>query len=455
MNNKTNTPQISRLEAFLDSGEMVKNPIEVFEKYRKKLGPTFTFYFGGTKRTIVTTDPDIIKHVLKDNHSNYQKSDIQVKRMAEFQGKGLLNSHGDYWLKQRRLLSMGFSRSRLSNLMPLQLIVLKDFMNRFEIEINKGSVDIHHEMIQFTLRSVGKSLFGNTMNDSEMDKLGETISEIQAFMVKQIVQPYKIPWFRISGQTGHFQKMRREADNLVKEYVNQRRKGEAKEWDMLQLMFETPYKDTGEFMSDEQVMIEILQLLVAGNETSSNALSWTFYMLAQHPEYITKIRDEITLILGDAEITYEGLHKLTFTMNVLDESMRLFPPFWMIDRVAMEDDSVSGIKIPAGTTIVPYIYGLHHNSTIWEDPDKFDPARFSLENNYKKHSFAHIPFGGGPRVCIGQNMAMMQILLVLASIIKKYDFKLTDGALVKIHPMMILRPDGPIKMDFFPVKSNG
>ena len=443
------SPQISRVESFVDSKDMVKNPIEVIEEYRKKLGPTFTFYFGGMKRTVLSADPEFIKHVLKDNQTNYHKSDIQVKRMGEFQGQGLLNSHGDQWLRQRRFLSMGFTRSRLKELWPLQCEVLNQFMTSFAAEAEKKPVDIRDQMVKFTLRTVGKSLFGRSMQDGELNRLGDAISRIQAFIVRQVVQPYKIPWFRISGQTEQFQKIRREADQIVRDYVQQRRRRRDRELDLLQQIIETPYKDSGVFMDDEKVVVELLQLLVAGNETSSNTLSWTFYLLAKHPEHVVAMREEIEATLGDREMDYESLHKLTYVVGVLNEAMRLYPPFWMIDRVALDKDEICGLEIPAGTTVVPYIYGVHRNVDIWEDPDRFDPIRFMGKN--KRHPFAHIPFGGGGRVCIGQNMAIMQMLLVIVAVVRRYDFKLDPDKTIDKRAMMILRPDGPIRMDFAPI----
>ena len=259
---------------------MVQNPIEVIEKYRRKLGPTFTFYFGGMRRTIISADPQFIQHVLKDNQANYHKSDIQVERMGEFQGQGLLNSHGDHWLKQRRYLSMGFRRSRLKELWPLQSEVLNQFMEHFTDKAEKQPIDIREHMMKFTLRTVGKSLFGRSMQDKELNELGEAISQIQAFIVRQIVQPYKIPWFRISGQTEQFQTKRREADQIVRNYVQKRRQHGDRELDLLQQIIDTPYRDDAQYMDDEQTIVELLQLLVAGNETSSNTLSWACYLLA-------------------------------------------------------------------------------------------------------------------------------------------------------------------------------
>jgi cytochrome P450 len=440
--------KISAIESFLDTLEMVKNPVQVFEKYRKEYGSTFVFNFGGMRKTIVTSDPDFLKHVLKDNNDNYHKSHIQVKRFVEFQGEGLTNSHGDYWLRQRKLLSMGFTRSRLTEMLPIQIKVLNDFMADFDEDVSKGPVDIHDQMVKFTLRSVGKSLFGSQMRRDELEMFAATIAEIQAFIVKKVVQPYLMPWYAISGQNRKYQDMRIEADQIVMNYVEKRRKEIDEESDILQLILNTPYKDTGEYMSDETVKVEILQLLVAGNETSTTAATWAFYLLAKHPAHIKKIRDEIESVFTGTEISYAGLHQLSYTMAVLNEAMRLCPPFWMIDREALTDDEYNGIKIPAGTTVVPYIYGVHHNAEVWEDPEKFDPGRFDKSNEKKMHAFAHIPFGGGPRVCIGQNMAIMQILLVISAIIRKYDFELTHNKDIGFHAMMLLKPEGPVYINF-------
>lgn len=442
------TPHIPIVESFLDTTEMVKNPVAVFEKYRKKLGHTFQFHFGGVRKTIVTADPEFLKYILKDNNDNYHKSHIQVKRFVEFQGVGLTNCHDDYWLRQRKLLSMGFTRSRLSEMLPVQLKVLNDFMLDFDEEVAGGVVDIHDQMVKFTLRSVGQSLFGSQMGRSDLEAFADAIAKIQQFIVKKVVQPYLMPWYAVSGQNRKYQDIRRKADQIVLDYVEKRRKSPGMEGDILQLVLTTPYKDSGELMSDETIKIEILQLLVAGNETSTTATTWAFYLLAKHPEHCELIRREIRSVFDKGVIEYSGLHRLTYTLAVLDEAMRIRPPFWMIDREALADDEFRGIKIPSGTTVVPYIFGVHHNAQVWDDPERFDPRRFIPESAEKMHPFAHIPFGGGPRVCIGQNMAKMQMLLVIAAIVNDYTFELAESREVGLHAMMLLKPDGPVKIKF-------
>lgn len=443
----TNAPHVPRSQAFRDARDMICNPVRVFEKYRERLGPTFTFHFGGAKGAVVSTSPEFIEHVLKTNSGNYRMSDIRVKRMAEFQGRGLLNSHGEAWLRQRRFLSRGLRRSRLTALLPVQEKLVEESMAGLDREAGQGPVDMYRLLVALTFRLVGKALFGSRMTEAEIEQLGSAISTIQGFMVRQIIQPYKIPWFRFSGQSGKYQEIRVEGERIVRDYIETRwGSADVEGEDLLAFILGTPYRDSGKTMSHEQVLIECMQLLVAGNETSSVALSWTLYLLARHRHFIGRLREEIDTVFGAESITLGGLHKLNLTRRVLDEAMRLYPPFWMIDRVAVEDDQIEGIHIPAGLTVIPYIYGTHRNPDAWARPDVFDPSRFEDEVSKKRHRFAHIPFGGGPRVCIGSNMAMMQMLLILATFVRRYDFELASEDPVEIEPMMILRPKGGIEM---------
>lgn len=447
----TDLPHVPRLSAFLDARGMVADPVSVFERYRAALGPTFTFHFGGARRAVVSTDPDFIEHVLKHNRERYRKSDIQTERMVEFQGRGLVNLHGEAWRRQRKLVSRGFRRDRLAELLPVQQLVLDELMVGLEAQIDAGPVDVHAAMVRLTLGLVGKSIFGRAMSDAELQQIADAISEIQAFIVRQIVQPYLIPWFRISGQSEIHQAIRREADAVVLAHVAQRRREGSGETDLLEILLETPYHDTGEPMTDDKVKVEALQLLVAGNETSSNGLTWVFYLLGRHPEHVDRIREEIDRVIGAGPITPEALRQLQHTTQVIYEALRLYPPFWMIDRIAVEDDEISGIHIPAGTMVIPYIYGTHRNRAFWEDPERFDPSRFDEARRRSRPQLSYLPFGGGPRICVGNHMAVSQMLLILVTVIRRWDLCPAEGqGEVGIRPMMLLRPDGGVWMDFRP-----
>lgn len=444
----SNVPHVPRLRALLDSRAMGRNPVAVFEGHRARLGSTFTVHFGGVKPAVVSTDPVVLEHVLRGNRNNYEKSHIQVERMVEFQGKGLVNIHGDAWMRQRKLVAQGFKANHLAKLLPIQQDVLDGLLTEFDQEARKGPVDIHQQMVRFTLRLIGRSIFGHSMKKEELELIGETIATIQEFILKQIVQPYRIPWFRISGQSERHQRLRRAAEAIVLKHIQARRAEGVGETDLLRILLQTPYHDTGETMDEPLALIESLQLLVAGNETSTNALTWIMYLLGQHPEHVRDIRDEVAAVIGNAPMDFRNLHALEGTVRIIDEALRLYPPFWMIDRIALQDDEIAGVRIPAGAMVIPYIYGTHRNPAHWERVEEFDPRRFETPAAKARHPFAYLPFGGGPRTCVGGSMAIMQILMIVVAFVQRYEFSTVTP--VAIQPMMLLRPRGEVAMRFRP-----
>ena len=207
------------------------------------------------------------------------------------------------------------------------------------------------------------------------------------------------------------------------------------------------YSD-GHGMSDELVLSESMQLLVAGHETSSNALSWLLYLLSSRPDCVDKIRQEFDSVLGEKPLSYSDVPKFEFTTQVIMEALRLYPPFWMVDRMALADDRSGDLDIPRGSTVVVFIYGAHHSPLYWENPETFDQERFSKAKEKLHTPFAHLPFGAGPRGCIGGNYAMLQMLMILSVLLRKYDFCLVPGQTVEARPMVILRPEHGIRMTF-------
>ncbi|MEO6456240.1 MAG: cytochrome P450 [Ginsengibacter sp.] len=444
----TYLPEISRRRAFADAPRMIKNPIEIFDEYTALAGDTYIFHFGGVKKAIVSSNPKFIQHVLKTNYENYHKSDIQLKRMGQFLGNGLLTSHGKYWLTQRRLIQQAFHKDQLAALIFIMQEVLDKSIAGLEDEMNAGAIDIYTEMMKITFRMATRSLFSTSLSEEELDTISNGISTIQKFMVKQIVQPFLNPWFRASGILRKYNNMRFRSDKIIFDYIIKRRADKDRKYnDLLQILFDARYED-GEGMNDLQVLSESMQLLVAGHETSSNAISWTLYLLCKHPESIKKIREEISTELGNAPMQFTDIPKLQYTTQVIEESLRLYPPFWLIDREASEPDNIMGINIPKGTMVISYIYGLHHSANYWDNPEEFIPERFSKENKKLHQPFTHLPFGGGPRGCIGGNYAMMQILVILVTLLRKFNFDLMPDKKIGKLPMIILRPKDGIKMRF-------
>jgi cytochrome P450 len=425
---------------------MVRNPVRVLTKYIELYGDTFRFYIGGLKEAIVTTNPDVIQHVLKTNAENYQKSDIQVKRMGHFLGKGLLTTHGEAWRAQRRLIQKGFDRKQLEALSSIMQDSLADSMKGFEAEVRAGSVDIYPHLMKMTFSMVARSLFGAKLKDEDIDLVSHTICTVQGFIVRQTLQPYLNPWFAASGELRKHEAMRARADSILMAYIKQRRHQEPGH-DLLQTLMDARYSD-GEGMSDELVLSESMQLLVAGHETSSNALSWMLYLLSSRPDCLERIRQEFDSVLGDAPLSYSDVPRFEFATQVIQESLRLYPPFWMIDRMAVEDDRAGDVAIPRGSTVIVFVYGAHHAPRYWQSPESFDPDRFTKANEKLHPPFTYLPFGGGPRGCIGGNYAMLQILMILSVLLRRYDFQLSPGQTIEARPMVILRPKHGIRMNF-------
>jgi len=425
---------------------MVRNPVQVLTKYTEQFGDTFKFFIGGLKEAIVTTNPDVIQHVMKTNWENYQKSEIQVRRMGHFLGKGLLTTHGEAWRNQRRLIQKGFDRKQLEALSAIMQDSLAESLKGFEREVRTGAVDIYPHLMKMTFSMVARSLFGAKLKDEDIDLVSHTICTVQEFIVRQTLQPYMNPWFAASGELRKHEEMRVRADSILMAYIKQRRHQEPGH-DLLQTLMDARYSD-GHGMSDELVLSESMQLLVAGHETSSNALSWMFYLLSKRPDCLEKVRQEFDAILGDAPLSYVEVPRFEFTTQVIQEALRLYPPFWMIDRMAIADDLAGDVAIPSGSTVIVFVYGAHHAPKHWPNPEDFDPDRFTKENEKLQAPFTYLPFGAGPRGCIGGNYAMLQILMILSVLLRKYEFQLAPGQQIEARPMVILRPKNGIRMNF-------
>jgi cytochrome P450 len=425
---------------------MARNPVQVLSKYTELCGDTFKFYLGGIKEAIVTTNPAVIQHVLKTNADNYQKSEIQVKRMGHFLGKGLLTTHGEPWKVQRRLIQKGFDRKQLEALSTIMQDSLAESLRDFDRQIAAGPVDIYPQLMKMTFAMVARSLFGAKLKDDDIDLVSHTICTVQEFIVRQTIQPYLNPWFEVSGDLRRHDEMRAGADAILMQYIS-RRRNEAPGNDLLQTLMDARYSD-GKGMPDELVLSESMQLLVAGHETSSNGLSWLLYLLSTHPECLERVRQEFDAVQGDAPFSFGDVARMEYTTQVINEGLRLYPPFWMVDREAMADDNAGGFNIPRGSTVIVYVYGAHHASRYWPDPEVFDPERFTKANQKLHTPFTHLPFGGGPRGCIGGNYAMLQMLMILSVLLRKYDFQLVPGQTIEPRPMVILRPKYGISMNF-------
>lgn len=434
-------PAIPRWKSLLNSVRFLRNPLEVISENIARYGDTYSFHLGGVQKGIMSARPEIIQHVLQKNHRNYRKSPIHFDKLARFLGNGLLTSDGDYWLRQRRLIQPGFHRKRLEGLAAVMNDEIARFMDRLEEKTGLNpTIDMSHAMMELAFRVVARALFSADLPEAKLVELSRDITELQAFIIRLIRQPYLEWWFQLSGKTDFHLQMAARSRSVVADIIRQRRQSDAVHDDLLQMLLDARYEDSGEGMTEEQLIDESLILFVAGHETTANALAWTWHLLSQHPDAVQGLRDEHQRVLAGLLPAFDDLPRLEYTLQVIEEAMRLYPPAWITDRVAVEDDVVDGVHIPAGAMIALSIYGVHHSEKHWEAPESFRPARFSKENKATQHPYAYLPFGGGPRLCIGNSFALMEMQLIMVQMLRRFEVEAVPGQTILPQALITLRP---------------
>jgi cytochrome P450 len=420
----------SFLQSLWRTYKQVKDPIGTMEESMKRFGGTYAVNLG-RRRLIATQDPGFIDYVLRANHKNYYKSTILTEQLGRFLGNGLLTSNGEYWLKQRRLIQPGFHVEKLQALYLIMKKTVDDFLSAFPTGEN---IDVYPLMNKLAFEIVINTLFNVKVNADTRNELSKFITDTQDFVIKDIRQPYKSWWFKLSGEVKRNLQNAEGARDIIRGIIRQRKESLEKFDDLLDMLLDARYEDNGAPMEEGQVIDEILVLLIAGHETTANALSWSLYLLANHTEEQKKLRDATKGIELKACVT--NIHLI----SVINESMRLYPPAWISDRVPLNDDRYRDYTFPKDVIIVLFYYGLHRNEKYWENPDEFIPSRFLNVNADKDKPKTYYPFGGGPRLCIGNNFAMAEMAIFLQAFIHRFD--ITPGNRVStMKPLVTLRPD--------------
>jgi len=438
---------VSRWKTLLNVFKFLDNPIPLINDTIKEVGqPSYRVHLGGINRSLMTQDPQIIQHVLQKNHKNYHKSKIQTEGLARYAGYGLLTTDGDYWLRQRRLIQPGFHKQKLKSIVALMNDEVIKHISQLTSK-SGSTIDITKDMVNLTLKVVSRSLFSGSISEEQLSILGDAVMTSQVAVIKDIRQPMFKWWRKLTGEQSVYDESVRKGRELLRDLIETRKKSSEEHDDLLDMLLSSTYEDTGEAMNTTQILDEILIIFAAGHETTANALTWTLYMLDQHPHILKKLQDEIKKVDLPSEPAFEHISQLAYGKQVLSESMRLFPPAWITDRIALEDDEVNGIKIYKGEIIGIYIYGAHHSEDLWDQPSHVDPERFTKENLKSIPAFAYFPFGGGPRLCIGQQFAWTEMQLALYHLIKQFDFSLLDGQKVELEPLITLRPKHGMSMN--------
>lgn len=423
------------------SSAIAKNPIPFHNKCFNEVGDTFAVKSPFYGHIVLTRDAVITKHMLQKNHKVYHKSKIQTTYLSKYVGYGLLTSSGDYWLKQRRLIQPAFHKEKIQNLVEIIDKAINEQVNRIDTE---GFVDLYPIMHELAFEVVAKSLFNFSAEKDTLKRLQFIIEKLQLFIVKELRMPYKKLWYTLTGEIKYHMKLVKESRNIINTIIDQRRASDDEHDDLLDMLLFAKYED-GTTMTNEQLIDEILILFVAGHETTANALTFTLKLLAQNKEVLTKVETEIKETSAKNLTPLQEISQLSYTKCCIEESLRLYPPAWITDRVNIEDDKIDDYVLKKGTIIGASIYELHRNKRYWDRPEVFKPSRFFEENRKEIMSY-YMPFGAGPRLCIGNNFAMYEMILAVNTILKRFHIS-TNNDTIKVNPLITLKPVD-IKMKF-------
>lgn len=421
-----------------------KDPLHNLLEASRDHGDLVRFDFGPFPYYLVN-DVDAVKRVLIDNNRAYVKS-RNYEGLKLILGEGLVTSDGELWRRQRKLAQPAFLKRRIDAFGPPIARYAAEMADAWEAERGEA-LDVHEEMMKLTFRIVGKTLFDKDLAH-EADAIGPTVSVLIHFANDWAESLLRLPTWLPLPRNFEFRRAMASLDRLVSDIVETRRATGDEREDLLGLLMSAT--DEQGRMDEQQLRDEVITLVMAGHETTANLLSWTWYLLSRHPETDRALEAELDAVLGGRLPTVEDLPKLELTDRVVRESLRLYPPAWAFERDSIEDDELCGYPIPAGSTLGISPYALHRHPDHWDNPEGFDPDRWLPDAAKARNRFAYLPFGAGPRQCIGLGMALMEAKLVIATLRQRHHLALVPGHRVELDPAVTLRPKHGMRMTVRP-----
>ncbi|MAT99642.1 MAG: cytochrome P450 [Anaerolineaceae bacterium] len=401
--------------------------------------------------TYLLGHPDLIREVLVTQSNKFEKAPLDKQILGKFLGNGLLTSDGQFHRRQRRLAQPAFHSKRIQNYAE----VMVDYTNQIMAEWQDDAiVDVTQEMMHLTMLIVSKTLFDAdaiTGTGDTAATISSAMHDFQAVSNRDYQRGFSLPSWIPTADNRLRNRAAKEFNQVMEQIIAERRQtavnGQVADTGDLLSMLMLSVDEDGTFMDDRQLRDEVATLFAAGHETTSNALSWTWYLLAQHPEIEAKLHEELDTVLDGRQPTLADLPNLPYSLQIIKESMRLYPPAWILNgRLALEDAEIGDYTIPKGSTVFVSPYVMHHLPQYFDKPETFMPERFTPEFEKALPKFAYMPFGGGARVCIGNAFAMMEAHLILAAIAQRFSLELATDKPVQYKAQITLTPVDGIQM---------
>jgi cytochrome P450 len=395
--------------------------------------------------TLLLSHPDLVEDVLVKNHQNFIKHRFFWRHVEAIFGQGLLTSEGEFWHRQRRLAAPAFAASRVNRYGDTMV----QYTTRTLRQWQPGQVlDVHREAMALTLQIAAKTLF-DAETDQDVAEISQALDEVMDEIAVRLRRPFWIPdALPLPGNIRYRRGVQR-MDQLVARIIAERRHRSEDRGDLLSLLL-LARDEVGQPMSERQIRDEVITMLLAGHETTALSLSWTWYLLGLHPAADAQLAEEVHAVLGDRTPTVDDLPRLRFTGQVASEAMRLYPPAYAIGREARADCEIGGYAVPAGTIVFVSPWVMHRDPRWFDEPQAFRPERWAGDLAKELPRFAYMPFGGGPRICIGNRFAMMEATLILATVIQRFRLEWQTDRPVQPMPSMTLRPKGGVWVKLVP-----
>ena len=419
---------------------VTKNPLGVMMDWFQTYGDMVHLQFGDTNHVYLLSNPDHIHEVLVEKADQFHKAvkyKDEQRGLARLLGNGLITSDGDYWRQQRKLMQPAFHARRIETYATIMVNYTQQMLDSWR---DGSTLDVAEAMMQLTLAIVARTILDTDLA-GDAEQIAEAVSVFQNLAFGVDIFPLWLPTPAHIRQASVGKAM----DQMVARLITERRTSAVDRGDLLSMLLMTT-DEYGNGMNDKQIRDEVVTLFLAGHETTANALNWTWYLLAQHPEVEATLHNELDAVLQGNPPTLADLKRLPYTERVIKESMRLYPPVWSMSRQAIETVDIGGYRIAKGSEVNIITYATHHDARWWSDPERFRPERFSPENEREFPKLAYLPFSSGPRVCIGNSFAMVEAQLILATIAQRSRLTLTDGYKVQPEALITLRPRDGLPM---------
>jgi cytochrome P450 len=428
-----------------DAPALRRDPLGTYLRAWNEQGDVVRFRLGGPFDAYLVVHPQGVDRVLREANQDYGKVPWHNARFVELLGHGLATSEGDRWLSRRRLLQPAFHRDHIAAMAATMGTAAREVADRWERLPPDAVIDMSTEMMSLTLTVAARTLLGvDASHDAK--RVGPSIDETLRHLIRRIESLIAWPLWCPLPANRRFLEARRTLDAFILDLIERRRSERTGPAAFLDILLDARDAETGGPLSLREIRDEVMTMLMAGHESTSVALTWTWFLLDQHRHVFEAIRDEVHAVVGDRQVELDDLAALSMTSMTIDESLRLYPPAWSTTRAPLHDDTIGGRRIPRGKFVIVSPYVTHRHPAYWQDPDAFRPERFRNGVPTGPDRFAYFPFGGGPRQCMGAQFALMEAKIVLATLVRRFRPTVAPGHVVGIDPQVTLRPRGGMPM---------